>query len=462
MELLNFIGGAFVPAENKITFSKRSPFDDQVIAEVTASDAMDVVKAVQSAKKAAPAFRDFSLENRATLLQKMADYLELHADTVAYEEALHQGLPHHFVLENSVKVSIDILRRTVQSLSQQTPSDILLQPTGIVGIITSWNLSLRLVIERLAPTLAAGNVALIKVSELSPITGKILAEMLKAAQLPEGVVNIIQGHADVAQIIAGHPSVRAISAVGRSSTLESIAKAGLPLFKKLQLSGGVKNPLLILSETNLREYLPEILRSFVMGQGQLCWNTSRIFVVESLAPELLSLLKEYFASLQPLSDPRGSETWSPLISREAVTLIHNKIQSGISEHGKIYVGGAPEVSRTGFFYKPTVMLDLPNCSVLQQDELQGPLLLVTPVKYQHEALKWANTSYLAHSAVVWGPQEKAAKVASQLECAQVWMNSWMTGSQGAIFGHKQSSFGNFDMSWSGSFYSDVKKLAGTL
>lgn len=432
------------------------------MAQVAASDAMDVVKAVQSAKKAAPSFRDLSLQERALLLQKMADHLELHSDIVAYEEALHQGLSHHFVLENSVKVSIEILRRTAQRLSQQIPADISLQPTGIVGIIASWNLSLRLVIERLAPTLAAGNVSLIKISELSPITGKILAEAVRASQIPDGVVNIIQGHDEVAQIIAGHPSVRAISAVGRNSTLENIAKAGLPQFKKLQLCGSVKNPLIILSETNLREHLSDILRSFLMGQGQLCWNTSRIFVIESLASVFFSLLKDYFENLQPLLDPRGSELWSPLISQDAVSLIHNKILSGISEHGKVHFGGHPEAQRSGFFYKPTVMIDLPNCSVLQQDELQGPLLLVTPVKYQHEALKWANTSYLAHSAVVWGPQEKAMKVASQLECAQVWMNSWMTGNQVAIFGHKQSSFGNFDMSWSGSFYSDVKKLAGTL
>ncbi|MNL45866.1 Gamma-aminobutyraldehyde dehydrogenase [compost metagenome] len=136
-----------------------------------------------------------------------------------------------------------------------------------------------------------------------------------------------------------------------------------------------------------------------------------------------------------------------------------KIQLAKTEHGKI-LSGAETYSGKGFFHKPTVMIDLTNCSVLQQDEVQGPLLLITPVKYQHEMLKWTNTSYLGQGAVVWGSAEKAAKVIPKLECAQVWLNDWMNGSEKTLFGHKQASFGNPDMHWDGSFYSDVKSLTG--
>lgn len=457
MELLNFIGGTFVPAESKNTFPKFSPFDGSVLAQVTSSDAMDVVKSLQGAKKAAAAFRETRFEDRAALLHKIADHLEKNAETISYEEALYQGLSQDFVLKNSVQVSIQILRETAQKVVQPLPSHISVQSNGLVGIITSWALSLRLVTERLAPTLAAGNAALIKVSEQSPITVKIIGEALQYAEAPAGLVTLLQGSSDVAQLIAGHPSIHAVTAAGKSSTMEAIAKAGSGQFKKLQLSGSAKNPAAVLADTDYKNRMAEIMHPFLMGQGQLCWNTSRLFVLESFAKDFLEEARNYFSSLEPLQNPRGSQSWTPLISEAAIQSIDEKIQSGKAEHGKVFVGGE---KLKGFFYKPTIMIDLTNCSVLQQDELQGPLLLVTPVKYQHEILKWANTSYLAHSGIVWGPSEKTMKVASQLECAHVWINSWMKGETATIFGHKQSSFGNLDMAWAGSFYSDVKILAG--
>ncbi|WP_413569428.1 aldehyde dehydrogenase family protein [Bdellovibrio sp. HCB117] len=459
MELSNFIGGEFIPAESKNTFSKFNPFTGEVLAQVSSSDAMDVIKALQIAKKAATSFKDSSLEQRATYLRSLAQALQEDADHIAYEEALHQGLPHAFVLKNSVEVSIRILQETAESLLQSQDPQKLFQPSGIVGIITAWSCSLRLIVERLAPALAAGNVVLVKVSEHSPITVKVLGEALQKAQIPAGVINLLQGNAEVAQIIAGHPSIRAVTAAGKTSTLEAIAKTALPQFKKLQLSGGAKNPSAILADTDYKNLLPEILRPFLMGQGQMCWNISRLFVLESFAPDFLEAVKNYFADLKPLKDPRGNESWTPLISQNSVSGIDEKIKFGVSEHGKVFVGGKAEGA--GYFYKPTVMLDLPNCSILQQDELHGPLLLITPVKYQHEIQKWANTSYVAHSSVVWGPAEKVMKVAAALDTAHVWVNSWMNGETTTIFGHKQSSFGNLDMSWNGSFYSDVKKLAGT-
>lgn len=460
MELQNFIGGTFVPSDSQKKIAKYSPFDGQLLAEVTASDAMDVIKAIQNAKKAMPAFKDLPREERSLLLGKMAQALEDKASDYAYQEALHQGLSQSFVLENSVKVAIQILRQTAESLKQELPTQMLVQPVGLVGIIASWSLSLRLITERLAPALAAGNVCLVKVSEKSPITAKILAEILQAAAVPAGVVNILQGDAEVGKVIAGHPSIHAVTAVGKTSTVESIAKAGLSQFKKVQLSGSVKNAAIVLAGADFANHMDEILRSFLIGQGQLCWNTSRLFILESFQKEFIEALKASLDKLEPLKDPSGSSPWTPLISAEVVEDVLKKTQGGVVEHGKV-AWGAEKISGSGYFVKPVMMIDLPNCSVLQQDELQGPLFLITPVKYQHEVAKWVNTSYLAHSAVIWGPAEKLDKVIAQLECAQVWMNQWMNGESQTIFGHKQSSFGNPDMSWSGSFYSDVKILTGT-
>lgn len=459
MEILNFVGGEFVPAQSKNTFLKMSPFNGQILSTVAASDAMDVVMALQSAKKAAPQWSGLSRKERSLTLDKLADYLESNSAVISYEEALDQGLSQSFVEECSVRVAVENLRQNARALLQELPTDVLVQPTGIVGIVTSWCLSLRLVVERLAPALAAGNVCLVKVSEYSPVTVRILGEAFRHIQLPAGVVGFIHGAADVAQVIAGHPSVRAVTVAGSSTTIESVARTALAQFKKVQLSGGAKNSAIILAATGIPAALPEILRSFLMGQGQLCWNISRIFVLESMASDFLETAREYIRSLQPLLDPKGTQVWTPLINEEAISGIDERVRSGATEHGKIFVGGKRQGSH-GFFYEPTVMIDLPNCSTLQQDELAGPLLLITPVKYQHDAVKWANTSYLAHSGMVWGPEDKVLKVAAQLDCALVSLNSWGVNKTATVFGFKQSSYGNIDMSWSGSFYSDVKKLAG--
>lgn len=461
MELLNFIGGVFTPSTSQNSFEKRSPFDGSLLATVAASDAMDVIRSLQAARKASSGLRESSREERAATLLRMAQALEEKTPDYAFLEALHQGLPQSFVIENNLKVAIRILRETAKSLQVPLPESTQAQATGIIGIITSWCLSLRLVMERLAPALAAGNVCIIKISEQSPITAQILGEVLQKAGVPEGAVNILQGDGEVGKVIAGHPGIQAISAVGNSKTIEGIAKAGVSQFKKLQLSGSVKNNALILSGFDCSEEMPELLRSFLLGQGQMCWNTSRLFLLESMASECHEALKAKVQKMEPLLSPSGESLWTPLISATQVAEVERRIQEGRAEHGKLLCGG-DRLDHGGFFVKPAWMFDLSNCSVLQQDELQGPLFLLTSVKYQHEMVKWVNTSYLAHSAVVWGPEEKLEKVTSALDVSQVWLNTWMRGQHLHIEGHKQSFFGNPDMRWSGSFYSDVKFLTGNL
>ncbi|QDK36620.1 aldehyde dehydrogenase family protein [Bdellovibrio sp. NC01] len=459
MEILNFIGGEFVASDSKKSFSKKSPFDGSALAQVTESDAMDVIKSLQAAKKVLPQVEALSVIERAKVLSDLADYLESKKSDIARLEALHQGLPKSFVLKNSVEVAIAHLRATSERLLQPLPSGFEVYATGIIGVITSWCLSLRLITERLAPAMAAGNVVIVKVSEHSPITAVVLGEALKAVNAPAGWVQFIQGKADVAQIVAGHPSIRAVTAVGRNSTMEAVAKAGLTQFKKLQLSAGAKNGAAVLSDFDYATRMPEVMRSFMIGQGQMCWNTSRLFLIESFHKEFNEALHAYMQTLEPLQSPDGESVWTPLISEERAQLLAERTSFGVSEHGKV-IWGQQKLDLPGNFVKPTWMLDLPNCSVMQQDELHAPLFLITSVKYQHEILKWANTSYLGHSAVLWGGAEKVQKVATKLECAHVFENSWMNGESNIIFGHKQSSFGNLEMDWKSSFYSDGKKLTG--
>lgn len=456
MEFLNFISNSFVAGSEGKTFSKVSPFDGVVLGSVVESGAFDFITALQGAKKAATTFKNSSLAERADFLDKMAQHLSQHSSEISYQEALHQGLSSTFVREASVASSVGLLQTIAQDLRSFSSTTEIPSPVGVVGIITSWACSLKLVIERIAPALAAGNAVIVKVSEHSPVTAKIIGDAVLASGLPAGAVQILQGKSEVAELIASHPGIRAISAVGRPATIESIAKASVAQLKKVQLSGGAKNALIVLADADYENKMAEILAPFLMGQGQMCWNTSRLFIPESIAPAFMAKAKSFIENLKPLKNPDGSELWTPLIVSERIPTMKATAQTGVQEHGKLVAGGESE----GNFVRPVLMQDLPQCSVFQQDEVAGPLILVTPVKYQHEAVKWANTSYLAHSAVVWGSLEKTLKVAGQLEVSYVWSNSWIDAKTPTILGQKQSSFGVRDMSWRGDFYSDVKKLAG--
>ncbi len=461
-EFLNFIDGEFVPAQSKASFAKMSPFTGELLGNVAASDAMDVIRAIQAAKRAQVEMEKWTLAQRAELLSKVATKLEEKIEDYAYQEALHQGLPANFVREKSLQYAIHqfrIISEAVTKYDQNKIPELQVQPTGIISIVLSWNLSLRLLAERLASALAAGNICLVKVSELSPITAVIMGEVLTAAGVPKGLVQFIQGRgSEVGALLAAHPSIRAVNFVGKLTNAEKIIQGALPQFKKVQINSGVKNSIFVLNEVDFQTKMPQILESFLIGQGQLCWNMTRIFVLESFQKEFTEKLKEYLASLKPATSPKDTSPWTPAINAEVLQQLEAKSQQIKMEEGKLIAGGV-KADSNGYFFQPTVSLDLPNCSEMQQEEIRGPLLILTAVKYQHEMVKWANTGYYGHSAVIWAPNsEKALKIAEKIDVGTVSVNSWFP----AEFepGHRQTSFGLINTGPWGRFYSDVKVLTG--
>lgn len=461
-DFLNYIDGDFSPAQSQATFNKLNPYTGEVIGKVAASDALDVIRALQAAKKAQVEFEKWTLEQRAELLTAIAENLEARLDSYAFQEALQQGLPLQLVKEKSLQYSIKQFRTaagSTQQWIQSRPANLLAQPTGIVSLILSWNLSLRLLAERLAPALAAGNVCLVKVSEHSPGTAHIMGEILTAVQAPKGLVQFIQGRGtEIGALLAAHPSLRGVNFVGKAATAEKVMQGASLQFKKVQIHSGVKNNLFVLNEVDFKNKMPEILQSFLLGQGQLCWNTSRLFVLESLQKEFVESLKEYLSSLKPATSPEDLSPWTPMICEEALLAVERKCQQVKLEGGKL-ISGEGRPFGGGFFFPPTVTLDLSNCSELQQEELSGPLLILTAVKYSHEMVKWANIGCYGHSAVVWAPtSEKALKLAEKLDVGTVSVNSWFPECFEA--GHRQTTFGELAPGPWERFYSDLKILTG--
>lgn len=202
---------------------------------------------------------------------------------------------------------------------------------------------------------------------------------------------------------------------------------------------GAKNSALILPAFDFKNRIAEILRPALTGMGQLDVNTHRLFISQNVEKEFYETVQTYIQSLKP---SLGTQLLSD--SRKEAYL--KAVERIVPEEGKLLTEGMPTLTK-----------DLPNCSELQQDEVPGPLFIVTAVKYVHEMVRWSNTGYFGHSAIIWGPEDKALKLASQLQVGQVLMNKWADFSDWGI-PVKQSFWGNPDSKWSGSFYSDVKKV----
>jgi aminomuconate-semialdehyde/2-hydroxymuconate-6-semialdehyde dehydrogenase len=189
-----------------------------------------------------------------------------------------------------------------------------------------------------------------------------------------------------------------------------------------------------------------LVESCFEGAGQLPWSVKRIFVPESASARFVEAFVELAKSypIRPLRTEKSEQEFVALAEKTR------------GEGAKILLGGEKESAGV----RPTVALDLSHCSTLQQDPIDGPLALISPVKYLHEAVKWTNVGYLGLSHLILGDEEKALRTSEKLDCGHVWINQWISASDGVIVGAKQSSFGNMDFQPFGGFYSDRRKIVG--
>jgi aminomuconate-semialdehyde/2-hydroxymuconate-6-semialdehyde dehydrogenase len=423
----------------------RSPWNQEILAEWRDADEMDVIRCLQSSKKFLALPAGWPREERLALLERLKAAVEKIADAGALQEAETQGLPKSFVLENSFYFSIRLLEKNIEALKTTASSGYLHSPSGVVAAISAWCLSFRLVMETLVPAWAAGNSVIIKISSRSPTTAQILQNLMAEIEAPPGSVHILLGEgAKVGAFLAAHPGVRAVSFVGQSKNAESVIKATAAQFKKLRVRGGTKNAAMILPGFDSEKYLSQVLESFLIGQGQTGWSMTRLLTTEAEAEKLSEGLKKKLLELRPAQGPEDPSPWGPLRSPEIQTQL---VKKAMQEHAKKLL---PD------FNGPTFLLDLPNCSDLQQEELQAPVFPIVTVKYLHELSKWANNTSYGQLAVLWGDENKARKVCEKLEFGGMWLNHWMRAQDQSPWGLKQSAFGIPDDLAEGPFYSDRK------
>lgn len=318
-------------------------------------------------------------------------------------------------------------------------------PVGVVGCISPWNLPLYLFTWKIAPALAVGCCVVAKPSEITPATAFLLGELCLEARLPPGVLNIIHGTGKgCGQALVEHPGIRAISFTGGTATGRHLARTAAPLFKKLSLELGGKNPNLVFADCDLAAAVATSLRSSFANQGQICLCGSRIFVER---PIYKAFKAEFLAqaTAQKIGDPLDADTTQgALVSEAHLHKVLAYIQLAHDEGGTLLAGGH-RVAGTGrcaggYFLAPTVFENLPFDCRTNQEEIFGPVVTLTPFDTEAEVLMWANSTEYGLSATVWTQDlTRAHRVAQALHSGIVWVNTWLHRDLRTPFGGMKNS-----------------------
>lgn len=454
LDFLNYINGQFSGALNQKFVPVISKFDPQVsLGRCAVSEPLDFVMAVRTTKLAHAELQKQNLSSRIQMVSQILNLLEKQIPELAKMEANFQGLSQLFIQEKVLKPWMNFAKDKLQNHWNQEPvnSDSLeITSSGVILISPENIFSLKSVLERLLPALVAGNSVVIRLPFEAAYVANVLGEILNQASLPQGLVQMLIGDDELFEMMAQHPAIAGVSFVGGNVNSTGLLSKLAQDFKKVQFQGSSKNAVIMLSDFDFENKIADLMQPFLMGMGRSLWNGSRLFVLESQREAFLTRLKSYLQELKPAHNSESQNCWWPVSETEKNNLNQYLLELP-SEHGKTLLGD--NKSQVIEF-----TLDLTNCSTKQQDPLSAPLFILSSVKYQHEFAKWVNTSYLGHSAVIFGSEEKARKVAAQLEVGLVQLNGWSVVAGEQIFGTKNSVAGLLDLQPQGHFFSNIKKL----
>jgi aminomuconate-semialdehyde/2-hydroxymuconate-6-semialdehyde dehydrogenase len=323
------------------------------------------------------------------------------------------------------------------------------RPRGVAGIISPWNLPLYLLSWKVAPALATGNTVVAKPSEITPVTAFLLSQICMEAGLPAGVLNIVHGLGPkVGAALVQHAGVPTISFTGGTVTGREIAGTVAPLFKRVALELGGKNPNIIFADADRDTAVRESVRASFTNQGQVCLSGSRIFVERSAYDEFLARFVEATQAIR-IGDPLDDATQhGAQVSRAQWEKVRSFVALARQEGGELLCGGdvpknLPQRCREGFFFEPTVVTGPAQTCRVNQEEIFGPVVTITPFETEDEVVAWANGTNYGLSASVWTRDvSRALRVAERIECGTVWVNCWLLRDLRVPFGGmKQSGIG---------------------
>jgi aminomuconate-semialdehyde/2-hydroxymuconate-6-semialdehyde dehydrogenase len=474
-KLLNFINGEYCKPINGKFIDNYEPATGKVYSLIPDSDANDVEKAVEAAEKAFPVWSSMSIEERSAILVRLSEGIERRMDEFVAAESKDNGKPVTLAAHVDIPRAVSnfhffataILHYASEShyMEGVGVNYTLRKPIGIVGCISPWNLPLYLFSWKIAPALAAGNCVIAKPSEITPYTAYLLGKVAQEAGMPAGVLNILHGlGGSVGDAIVKHPKIKAISFTGGTKTGEYIARTAAPMFKKLSLELGGKNPNIIFADCDFDEMLKTTMRSSFANQGQICLCGSRIFVERSLYAKFKEAFVEK-VSRSIVSNPEDPKAnLGAVVSKPHMEKVLSYVELAKEEGGTVLTGGVRVILdgeyKEGYYLRPTVIEGLDYTCRTNQEEIFGPVVTITPFDTEEEALKMANSTEYGLAATLWTSDlQRAHRMADQLQSGIVWINAWLVRDLRTPFGGVKASGVGREGGWEAlRFFTEPKNV----
>ena len=451
----NLINGQSVEPVSGTYLDNINPATGEVYAQIPDSDERDVAAATAAASAAFNSWSTTPKEKRSALLLKLSGLIEKNLDKLALAETNDQGKP--LWLSKSVDIpravsnfhfyaTAALHTHTEAHAMEQTAINYTLRtPIGVAGCISPWNLPLYLFTWKIAPALAAGCTVVAKPSEITPMTAYMLGELSIEAGFPPGVLNIVHGLGPkVGMSIVSHPGIPAISFTGGTKTGEVISATAGPMFKKLSLELGGKNPTIVFADADFEKTVQNAVRSAFSNQGEICLCGSRLLVERSIYEKFKAAFVQEVKNLK-VGDPLNEDNWlGAIASKPHFEKIMSYIELAKQEGGTLLTGGnavQPEGRcANGYFIEPTVFENLAFDCRTNQEEIFGPVVTLQPFDTEAEVLQYANSTRYGLACSLWTSDlSRAHRMANQLQFGIVWVNCWLLRDLRTPFGGMKGS-----------------------
>lgn len=433
-----------------------NPATGQVIREIADSTTKQVDEAISRALTAFTPWSELTPGERSKKILDYADLLEKHADEICELEVSETGKPWSTMRDGEFPFGLDNLRffagaaRSLDgtgagSFNHGYTSLLVRKPVGVIGSISPWNFPFIMAIWKIGPALAAGNTVVIKPAPQTPSSTIKLFELAKQIFAP-GTIEVILGDAEVAQQLVKDPRISMVSITGSSDSGRKVMQAASETTKRVHLELGGKAPVIVREDADLSQVAQAISLACTYNSGQDCTAATRIYAHHLVVKDLEKLMKQKMESIK-VGDPKDkSSDIGPLISEKHRYLVHQKVQKAINDGATLITGGKV-IDGIGFYYTPTLLSNVKQDNSIIQTEVFGPVITITSVKDDEEAIKLANDSEYGLASSIWTKDVgKALEISKKIQAGVTWINDHLPIiSEGPHGGVKGSGFGK-DMS----------------
>ena len=468
------IDGEWVAA--KRTISTLDPSNGEKLADIPEGDADAINAAVSAARRAFEngPWRTMAPAERARLLWRLADLIEENAEELCLIDSLDNGKPMGELRMVDLPLTIGIFRyyagwcdkfggETVPNSVPGMFTYTLREPVGVVGAIIPWNFPLLMCAYKLGPSLATGNTIVLKPAEQTSLSALRLGELIDEAGFPRGVVNIVPGLGEVAgAALAAHTGVDKVSFTGETTTGREVVKGSTSNLKRVTLELGGKAPNIIFADADKEAALAGAFGGIFFNQGQCCVAGSRLFVERPLHEEIAEQLSASAANIKLGPGLTPGTEMGPLVSEEQLSRVLGYVEVAEKEGARVATGGKRangDLAR-GYFVQPTVLTNVTNEMRVAQEEIFGPVVAIIPFDDAEEMVKQANTTQYGLTAGIWTRDiARAHRVAAELRCGTVWINTYGMFDPSVSFGgYKMSGYGRELGQASLDAYTQVKSV----